>query len=291
MSAEGVTSIRPKLPFYQRLDTVDVAELEPAVIWRNTPDGDANGTVLCQGDVAVLSGAGGLGKSWVALSLSIAAAQAYQEHKQSGEACGLRIAAGPVMTVSYEDSILRQAWRMQEQIGGAQLPLYGTDDPEPIYTDNLLDTRLPGKLAAFERVFDFRYMVPSLVVIDPSSAALLGSPNSTAAARAMMRDLRHAARDTGTAVLLIAHDTKAARNEASKGHIPDAGAIAGSSAWHDAARGALYFTPDPADPTFRVLRCTKANYGKRGWGARLAESYDNGRFRGFEFFSDYEAGQ
>lgn len=99
------------------------------------------------------------------------------------------------------------------------------------------------------------------------------------AARACMRDLARLSTDTGAGVLLVAHDTKAARNEAKAGGNPGAGAVAGSGQWFDAARGVLYLHGGGA----RMLECVKCNHGRAGWGVELGEvGGEGGRpFRGF----------
>ena len=84
-------------------------------------------------------------------------------------------------------------------------------------------------------------------------------------------------------VLVVAHDTKAARNEAKASGEPGAGAVAGSAQWFDAARGVLYLHADPHVADCRIVECIKANHGRRGWGARLREvTGKDGRFSGFE---------
>ena len=84
-------------------------------------------------------------------------------------------------------------------------------------------------------------------------------------------------------MLLVAHDTKDARNLAMAGQDPGAGAVAGSAAWYDGARGVLTLVPDPTASDSRLLVAIKANYGRTGWGAQLTERYDEaGLFRGLE---------
>ena len=74
--------------------------------WRDEPDPDPviwrdhaqfPDAVLSSGEVAILSGAGKSGKSYIALALAVAAAQAEAKGRVYGEACGLRVAARPVV--------------------------------------------------------------------------------------------------------------------------------------------------------------------------------------------------
>ena len=71
--------------------------------------------MLSIGEVALLSGAGGSGKSYLGLALAKAAAEATGD---SGTALGLRVRAGPVVLVSYEDSPVRLATRLEKMGAG-----------------------------------------------------------------------------------------------------------------------------------------------------------------------------
>lgn len=115
-------------------------------------------------------------------------------------------------------------------------------------------------------------MQPTLVIIDPISAALENVDTSqTGPVRAFMRELVVEAKRADCGVLLVAHDTKSARNEARAGRDPGAGAVAGSASWYDAARGVLYLRREPGNSGRRLLECLKSNYGPSGWGAVLQE--------------------
>ena len=72
---------------------------------------------------------------------------------------------------------------------------------------------------------------PSLVIVDPVSAALADADTSqTGPARTFLGLLSQEAATAGCGVLLVAHDTKSARNLAMAGQDPGAGAVAGSAA-------------------------------------------------------------
>ena len=86
--------------------------------------------MLSVGECAILASEGGLGKSTWTLEVASAAANAAQR----GAACGLRVVAGPVLLVSYEDSPPRIAhrltWVSNKVPPGA---LYVTPDPTPLW--------------------------------------------------------------------------------------------------------------------------------------------------------------
>ena len=156
------------------VDAIDFANAEqPApVLWRDLgpdiADDDPTDSVLCVGEVAILSSAGGFGKSTITLEIASAAVNA----SSYGCACGLRVAAGPVVIVSYEDSPVRIAERLA-WIDHDRPGIHLWPDPMPLWmaaTNSTADSR-PGnhwsRLWRAVRTADAR-----LVVIDPVSAAL-----------------------------------------------------------------------------------------------------------------------
>ena len=123
------------------------------------------------------------------------------------------------------------------------------------------------------------------MVIDPVSAALADVDTAqTGPVRSFLRALTAEATAAGAGVLLVAHDTKAARDASRRGDDAGAGVVAGSAAWYDGARGVLSLVDDPEpESRDRLLQCVKANYGRTGWGARLTErTGPGGAFRGLE---------
>ena len=253
------------------------------ILWRE--NGSEDEAILSVGEICLLSGAGGLGKSSVVLALAHAAATG------GGAACGMGVLHGPVMLSSFEDSHLRLARRLRWFAGGAAVPdLYTWPDPAPLFA--------PGPTAKDgRRVFEVgtewvrfwssvRRHGCRLVVIDPATVALVDAPlNDSGPIRQF---LLHVAREAqprdlwvGCGVLIVTHDTKAARTQASEGGNPGAGVVAGSSAWFDGARGVLALQRQPKNPERLVMRAAKCNYGPTGWGALLRERNGSG-FAGYQ---------
>ena len=264
----------------------------PPILWRDAgrDDADPADAVLSAGEVALLSGPGGIGKSYAVLAVAAAAVGAAR-HLEYGAACGLRVAPAPVVLVSYEDAPARIAARLR-MLNRGSVPSYVHlwPDPEPLFA---LAPEAPGKVAPCDRWADLwaevRAVGARLVVIDPASAALQDTSTSeTGPVRAFLRALTAEAAPNptqdwpGCGVLLVAHDTKAARNAVARGEDPGAGVVAGSAAWYDGSRGVLSLTRDPMSDD-RLLECVKANYGRTGWGVRLRErTSDGGAFCGLE---------
>ena len=116
---------------------------------------------------------------------------------------------------------------------------------------------------------------PEFVILDPASALIGGaSLNDSGLARYAMGRIAAESERLNVGVLIVAHDTKAARNEARAGGDPGAGAVAGSATWFDAARGVLYLFRDPRTEGGRMLQCMAANHGRDGWGAALEGATD-----------------
>ena len=232
------------------------------VLWRDdpaAPELSSPDAVLSVGECAVLSAPGGLGKSYLTISLAEAAAAAHSQGESYGAACGIRVKAGPVVLLNYEDSPVRIAERLQRM--GASDHVWNTvhvaPDPAPL----------------FEADPDERGRVRHSPGWDPMWHV---SVSEGGPVRSFVRALAGEAQAGGFGVLIVAHDTKAGRNAAKYGGDPGANAIAGSAQWHDAARGVLYMRRACARSGHRLIECTKANYGRIGWGARLAEDQGAG---------------
>lgn len=257
------------------------------VLWQTLPASVEQwpSEALAVGEVTLLSAPGGTGKSYLTLALAKAAAvAANDENRTEGYACGLTIRAGSTVLVSYEDSAVRLYHRisaLRVDDGPGKKPRKGGDwtgrihlweEAEPLW---IADPDLRGESGPspswaplWQRV---RTLRPALVVIDPASVALANlSASEGVPVRAFLRALAHEAEAAGTGILLVAHDTKAARNATRWGGDPGAGAVAGSASWFDAARNVLYLRRISEGE--RLLESLKSNHGRPGWGVVLAEA-------------------
>ena len=262
-------------------------ESEPApVLWRDA-DGHHVDAVLSVGEVALLSGEGGLGKSYVTLALAVAGALAADLKQGYGAACGLRVMPGPVALVSYEDSPARiygRLGRMGQTAAAGRI--HSLPNPPPLWTaDSGASRQADWWIDLWQYV---REVGARLIIVDPASAALADADVSqTGPVRKFLRALMHEARQAECGVLVVSHSTKAARNALRRGDDPGAGVVAGSAAWYDGARGVLSLEEAPNNPGARILECIKANYGRKGWGTILNErTTDSGAFAGLELESD-----
>ena len=263
----------------------DEPEPEP-VLWRDADSQHAD-AVLSVGEVTLLSGEGGLGKSYVTLALAVAGALAADLKQGYGAACGLRVMSGPVALVSYEDSPARIYGRLRRmgQTAAAKR-IHSLPNPPPLWT---ADSGASRQADWWSDLWQYVCGIGArLVIVDPASAALADADVSqTGPVRKFLRALMHEARQAQCGVLVVSHSTKAARNALRRGDDPGAGVVAGSAAWYDGARGVLSLEELPNNPGARILECVKANYGRKGWGTILNEHVtDSGAFAGLELRSD-----
>ena len=232
--------------------------------------GYGKGSLLAAGEVLVLAGRGGAGKSTLACQLALEAATAPANGQ--GHTAGLTVASGNVVILSYEDRRWRvwhrvqriakalkkgqeaTVWAMHSRIGvceAAGWPLFGVEGGGHI-------GQAPQRLAVWRPLWDdIAARAPRLVVIDPVLAAFNGDDARVSAVRSFLDAVRQEAEPLGAGVILIAHTTKAARKP--QDNSIDPGAVGGSAAWTDAARAALLLSREDDRDLWR-LDSIKSNY-------------------------------
>ena len=234
-----------------------------------------NGSLLDAGEVAVLSGMGGAGKSTFTAGLALEIMVLGQGER--GEVCGAFDAEGGiVLLVGYEDRLAvvgRRARHFAEfmdrgsekklfhtamrrvEIMEMRNPLFGPDPYTPLY--NARPTILEGWQEVRKRAESVR---PSLVVIDPALCAYVGDANSSAAVSEFLMSLRDLAEEFSCGVMLVTHGTKASRGGGRrKVDLADPGHVMGSGSWTDRARCAMTLTPGQHGRS--TLTVYKSNYG------------------------------
>ena len=256
-----------------------------AVLWRDLgeekPSGnsdEAKDAICSAGEPCILAAPGGSGKSYLTLALAATAVGAASAEAAFGTACGLRIRPGPVVLLSYEDRP-RRTWHRFRHVAGAdncgipdevRINVHVIDPAVPLYEadpDKRLGIRPALGWAALWTAVE--KIQPSLVIVDPLSAALEGvSVNEGSAVRRFMAAVADASDRFNVGLLFVAHDTKAARSETRRGGDPGAGAVAGSGVWFDAARAVVYLFTHGATGE-RLLQALKVNNGQAGWGRAL----------------------
>lgn len=280
----------------------DLPRSLPEALIQYSPD-VADGALLVAGTVTVISGAGGVGKSRLALQLAMTGAGAPPGAWVS-TGLGLDVRGGPVLMAGYEDDPGVVRWRSETMAsaGGVEHlragfdgdalyhlnmcghPIFGpADDSRRLYNAR------PGKLPGWKVLWrPARELGARLVIVDPATCAYVGESNALAPVREFLQALATEAGEIGAGVLLVTHGNKASRSKDAPRDDP--GRVGGSAAWVDGARGALTMAPTMRDKTNakgkgktdreRVsgrwdLVVAKANYGATGVCLELEELADS----------------
>ena len=247
------------------------------ILWRDDPDRDYGcDPVVSAGECGILAGSGGGGKSWLCIRLAVEADRAAAAGAASGAACGLRIAARPVVIVSYEMS--RKRIDMVAEAMGSPAGVYAFDRPWPLVEFDLR-TRTHGPAPVWREAWDAIAAVsPALVVIDTGLKAMAmgrGALNTAAPVIAFLLEIERELKGLGDcAALVLCHDTKAMRDAVQAGKDPGVGAVSGSAPWCDSPRGVLHLSRAAPGSPVRFIECLQASSGRKSWGARLAPLYD-----------------
>ena len=244
-----------------------------------------HGGFLTVGNIMVLSGQGGSGKSL--LTTQMAVELALGDTVLIGGAFEAKRTGGKVLIMSWEDTVpviahrarrifnyhcrhdrdllssedmLRENLAMLDMEG---IPLFG---PETTQHYGTRPVKLPGWT---QLQFTLDTLEPQYLIIDPAASAFCGDPNSVPSVREFVVALRQECRERDLGCILVAHSNKEARkdgNHKSKQDQPDPhgdrfydpSLIAGSTAWVDAVRGVVALTNDEGESVVSVV---KSNYG------------------------------
>ena len=250
------------------------------VLWRDIGEVAPSGTadevkdaICSSGEPCIIAAPGGSGKSYLTLGLAATAVGAASCDAAFGTACGLRVRPGPVVLLSYEDRP-RRTWHRFRHVASsdncnilddAQASVHVIDPAAPLYEADP-ETRLGIRPAmGWAALWTAVEMIkPSLIIVDPLSAALEGvSVNEGSAVRRLMAAVADASDRFDVGIVFVAHDTKAARAETKRGGDPGAGAVAGSGVWFDAARAVIYLFTN-SETNERLLQALKVNNGRAG---------------------------
>jgi RecA-family ATPase len=217
------------------------------------------------GDVTILSGDGGGGKTTVALQLAVAVEQ------DLGDWLGTVCESGPVIFFSGEEpeaEMRRRLHRAARKRGidppdMANLHFHFADPDACLLGTSRRDgtmapTALFASLAAAAR--DIR---PVLIVIDSIAATFGGNQNDRVSARTFVGMFRQLAREADCAVLLLDHPSLSG--------ITSGTGRGGSMDWQNATRARLHLetVADEEGGTGRVLEVKKTNYGPSGEKVKL----------------------
>jgi RecA-family ATPase len=234
------------------------------------------------GNVTMLAGDGGLGKSLLAMQLLTCASIGKPWLGLSTAQCN----AVAVFCEDERDELhIRQAainehygCRWADLASCLWMPRVGEANVMRHFGD-----RGPGDPTRFYR--DVKEQVKAtaarLVVIDSLHDVFSGNENIRGSARQFISDLRAIILPVDGAVLLLSHPSMSGMSSGT--------GAAGSTAWHNAVRSRLYLTrpvrkaanfaaeaEDDGDPNERVLKTMKSNYGSIG--GKISLRWERGVF-------------
>ncbi|TAH67632.1 MAG: recombinase RecA [Rhodopseudomonas palustris] len=256
-------AIRPKPRLSEAKDAADPLfdPITPAC-WRGTsPPNEqwlAQDRVL-SGDVTILSGNGGCGKTEIATSLLVAAAS------EARDWLGSIVEPGPALFISCEESEENIRSRVERICEDRGIDPFSLDQLHLFFPELdatwLVSADHQGKVARtplLDRIEGWiaRYR-PVLVVIDSVTAVFDADAINRRQVRAFVSILRKIAREHGTAVLLLDHPSQRG--------MADGSGTANSVDWRNSVRGMMYLSdPLKNDPDTRILEISKTNRTRAG---------------------------
>lgn len=231
------------------------------------------------GNVTLLGGDGGTGKSLLALQLAVATAA-------RSEWIGLPVAGGGALFLTAEDEVAEVHRRLTAICALEGLDMEGLDglDILSLAGNDALLSVADGRggtmkaTALFDKIGGWiGEHSPTLVVLDTLADLFGGEENARAHARQFIGSLRGLAIRHQTTIVLLAHPSLSGMASGS--------GTSGNTAWSNSVRSRLYLervtvrdgdrATEP-DPDVRVLRTMKANYGRVGGEIRVR--WTNGVF-------------
>jgi RecA-family ATPase len=221
--------------------------------------------------VTLLSGNGGSGKT--GLCLQLMAAMAF-----GTEWLGKEVTKGRSIYYGAEDEvqelhrrfagIVEHEGRSLKDLEGIRVIPMTERDPMLATPSNSRGLLTPTSV--FSQLSDaVDDLAAKLVVLDASADVFGGDEISRTQVRAFVSMLRTAAIKSDCAIVLLAHPSLTG--------IATGTGLSGSTAWNNSVRSRLYLEEVKDDPSARVLKLEKANYGPRGSEIKLRWHNGSGR--------------
>ena len=283
------------------MPVTQISEDRPHVLLRAH---ELGGALLTAGEVLVVAGDGGVGKTTLLASLLLGIASHDLETPAPLPGGIFHGVGGPVLYAAHEDreTVIASLVRSAAQHGGPWQP--ETDLQASMNRFHVLPMRARAlygieearsfnqRPAALDGWYDLWYAVDAtkakVVVIDPALSAFVSDQTHVAAVRLFLDDLRREAEGReACGVILAAHSNKQARQQTEPF---DVGQVSGSTAWVDQPRGVLTLTRTPESQDGRTLGILKSNYGpaRRLMDLQPQTHPGTGDFVGFEAMDQWE---
>lgn len=232
--------------------------------------------IIPRGNVTMLSGDGGLGKSLLTMQLLTCAATGQLwlgRGTASCKALGIFCEDDANELRRRQAAICRSLGIEFGDLENLSVVSRAGEDSDLMTLDRY--NRLGGPSPFFEQVYQHaRTFGAELVVLDSLHDLYPGNENSRPETRKFVSMLRRFAIDINGAVIVNAHP--------SKDGLATGTGTAGSTAWNNAVRSRLYLTrpaatgEDEPDQDIRLLKTMKANYSRTG--GIIEVRYEDGVF-------------
>jgi RecA-family ATPase len=221
------------------------------------------------GDLTILSGNGGAGKTEIAVQLLVSVAASL------GDWLGCVVEPGSALFLSCEEPEANVRDRIERickhrSIDPHRLPDLHLHFPD-LESTWLAAADRAGKIAKTGLLIAVENWIgavkPHLVVIDSIAAVFDGEAIARRQVRSFLAMLRKLARDNDTAIVLLDHPSVRG--------MADGSGTANSVDWRNSVRSMLHLSdPEKDDQDIRQLEVKKSNYGRSGekvtlrWGGR-----------------------
>ncbi|SDJ43875.1 RecA-family ATPase [Bradyrhizobium sp. Rc2d] len=211
------------------------------------------------GDLTIMSGNGGSGKTEIITQLLVYVAAGLQDW------LGCTIEGGPALFLSCEEPEHNIRDRVERICKHRCIDPYGLPDLHMVFPDLestwLVHANKDGRLSRAPLLDWLEAWIiehkPRLVVVDNVAAVFDGEAIARRQVRAFLAMLRKIAREHDTAIVLLDHPSVRG--------MADGSGTANSVDWRNSVRSMLHLSdPEKDDPDARTLTVTKSNYGRTG---------------------------
>ena len=238
------------------LDLATMAATEPTAPQHIVPDW------MPAGEVTLLGGHGGAGKSACALHLGVCIALGLPWH-------GLKVERRRVLYISAEDNRKVLHWRLSRIAAHLGVSINDIADLELVDSsamdaELMIETGDDPILTGMYEALAARMGDTQVLILDGASDLYGASEITRRHVRKFLRAVRRLIPEDGAALLLAHVDKAAARGKESTDH------YSGSTAWNNSVRSRWALKPEGQDEKEQmVLRLEKANYAAAGAEIRL----------------------
>jgi predicted ATP-dependent serine protease len=230
--------------------TVLQPDKQVPVVPGNFPSLQERGVALRAGELTVVAGPPGAGKSTLALALAVRSKAPTLYYSADTTEHTMRVRS--LMMLTGLDRVEAESAMMSDRVWASQVLAEGIGHIGWDTSSSPTLEQIELQLAAFEEAWG---EPPTLVVIDNAGDVAFDSGDEFGSLRTLMRELRWFARDTGAAFLVLHHTTERVPGNPAPPQHSLHGKIAQTPA-------AILTVVSDAEPGFMGVGITKNRYGR-----------------------------